>query len=40
MIKVYDYKIKGSPKRFVDFMYSMADFKRETFAVPVIAMLP
>ena len=39
-MKVYHYKIKGSPKRFVDFMYSKADLKRKIFAVPVIAMLP
>ena len=32
---LFDYKIKGSLKRFVDVMYSMAEFKRKIFVLPV-----
>ena len=32
---LFDYKIKGSLKRFVDVMYSITDFKRKYLCYPL-----
>ena len=34
-MSVYDYKIKGSSKCFADVMYSVTEFKRKVFVLPV-----
>ena len=34
---LFDYKIKGSSKRFVDVMYSITEYKRKVFVLSVIA---
>ena len=40
MILLFDYKIKGSLKRFVDVMYSIIEFKRKVFVLSVTGLLP
>ena len=37
---LFDCKIKGSLKRFVDVMYSITEFKREVFVLSVKVLLP
>ena len=37
---VFDYKIKGSLKRFVDVMYSITEFKRKVFVLCVKVLSP
>ena len=36
----FDYKIKGSLRRFVDVMYSATEFKRKVFVLSVKVLLP
>ena len=37
---LFDCKIKGSLKRFVDVMYSITEFKREVFVLSVKVLSP
>ena len=37
---LFDYKIKGWLKRFVDIMYSTTEFKRKVFVLFVKVLLP
>ena len=34
---LFDYKIKGSSKHFVDVMYSITRYKRKVFAYPLLS---
>ena len=36
---LFDYKIKGSLKRFADVMYSITEFKRKIFVLSVKVLL-
>ena len=36
----FDYKMKGSLKRFVDVMYSITEFKRKAFVLSVKVLSP
>ena len=37
---LFDYKIKGSLKRFVDVMYSITEFKKKVFVLSVKVLSP